>query len=108
MWIRSQDKKSLLKVDCIEYDTKSDQITEEMKDKKGKPIYIAGRPVKEIVKETKWHCIYVNGKQCAKYSTEEKAMKVLDMIQEQIENMYIGVGNYMGKPFQMPQDSEVN
>jgi hypothetical protein len=41
------------------------------------------------------------------YSSKEKALKVLDMIQEHIKNMYIGTGGYMGKPFQMPQDSEV-
>ena len=29
------------------------------------------------------------------------------MIQEFIKNMYVGVANYMGKPFQMPLDSEV-
>lgn len=41
------------------------------------------------------------------YSTKEKALKVLDMIQEHITNMYIGTSNYMGKPFQMPADEEV-
>ena len=41
------------------------------------------------------------------YSTKEKALKVLDMIQEHITNMYIGSSNYMGKPFQMPADNEV-
>ena len=29
------------------------------------------------------------------------------MIEEHIKNMYVDTGTYMGKPFQMPQDSEV-
>ena len=75
MWIRSQEKTKLLKVEIVEY--------------------CSGLG------------IYVNGQRCAKYSTEQKTLKVLDMIEEHLEKMYIGTSNYMGKPFQMPQDEEV-
>ena len=98
MWIRSQNKTRLLKAECVEYYSKLEQITEEMKDKKGKPIYIAGRPAKQIVEEKTYHCIYVNEKQYGTYSTKAKALKVLDMIQD-----FIGVND----KFQIPQDNEV-
>lgn len=82
MWVRTQDKEKLLKVDFFELD------------------------------ETRIYCnIADNGGYnyvfLGQYSTKEKALKVLDMIQEHINNMYIGLADYMGKPFQMPQDSEV-
>jgi hypothetical protein len=83
MWIRTQDKEKLLKVDFFELD------------------------------ETRIYCnIADNGGYnyvfLGQYSTKEKALKVLDIIQEHINNMYIGLADYMGKPFQMPQDSEVD
>lgn len=46
-----------------------------------------------------------------KYSTKAKAMRVLDMIQEAYEGYdaerIYREGNYSIKPFQMPEDSEV-
>lgn len=87
MWIRSQDRKDLIKtenisvVDCastfdIETDTKESTFT------------------------------------LGEYSTEEKALKVLDMIQNRIlskdySTTGIGYPIIKDKVFQMPQDSEV-
>ena len=41
------------------------------------------------------------------YSTEEKAIKVLDMIQDVYVNANNGYGYIENTVFQMPQDSEV-
>lgn len=119
VWIRSQDKKRLVKVNDFEYSTEREQITKELKDKKGKPIYYLGRPAEEIVEETIYHCIFVNNLNYGTYSTEEKALKVLDMINEIIcEPVRIRKVEYALMPsedydiysskfFQMPQDDEV-
>lgn len=79
MWVRSQDKTRLIKA---------------------KYVRVNGSDV-----EVLWGnmiCTLVG-----RYSTEEKASKVLDMIQEHIKSMFVGTGMFMGYPFQMPQDSEV-
>lgn len=107
MWIRSQDKTKILKAEYVEYSTRKEQITKELKDKKGKPIYYLGRPAEEIVEEKIYHCIFIHNLNCGTYSNKEKALKVLDKIQEHIKNMYVGTGNFMGYLFQMPQDDEV-
>lgn len=72
MWIRSQDKKTLMECTKIELDTKN---------------FIVG----------------FNGcyKDLGVYSTEEKALKVLDKITETINMGYADI------VYQMPQDSEV-
>lgn len=80
LWIRSQDKETLINVNKIE-------ITDFC----------------DAHKNAIWGDDILLGK----YSSKEKALKVLDMIQEFIKNMYVGVANYMGKPFQMPLDGEV-
>lgn len=80
LWIRSQDKENLINVNKIE-------ITDFC----------------DTYKSTIWGDDILLGK----YSSKEKALKVLDMIQDFIKNMYVGMTNYMGKPFQMPLDSEV-
>lgn len=56
--------------------------------------------------------ITVDGMLMATYSTEEKAIKVLDMIQEtykgnRVEEVYHEGSDYFRPVFQMPQDSEV-
>ena len=79
MWIRSQDKEMLLNCECFDI----------------------------LDEDTIW-IIYGCNTTLATYSTEEKALKVLDMIENHIENMYIGIGNYMGKPFQMPKEEDVD
>ena len=72
------------------------------------------------------HIVTFNGPESSrtsigKYSTEEKAIKVLDMIQEEYTKHIYGIGGEMAtrdlyvppfgfippKIFQMPQDSEV-
>lgn len=75
MWIRSQDKENLANANEIE-------------------IFEYERVNGEV-----W--IYVNDQKYAVYSTKEKALKVLDMIQKRIyltDNMSM---------FQMPQDDKV-
>jgi len=57
--------------------------------------------------------VYVNGLNMGEYSTEEKAIKVLDMIQsaycrmEDIKCGAVQAQKYDSFCFQMPQDSEV-
>ena len=80
LWIRSQDKENLINVNKIEIIDFCDAY-----------------------KSAIWGDDILLGK----YSSKEKALKVLDMIQEFIKNMYVGMTNYIGKPFQMPLDSEV-
>ena len=84
MWIRSQDKRFLV------------------------DINIAFVVERQIVGITSYAICYHKeiDIDLGVYSTYEKALKVLDKIEKHIENMYIGVSNYMGKPFQMPQDEE--
>lgn len=79
MWVRSQNKKILMEIRQVEIS-------------KYNNIIIGFNSHFETL---------------GSYSTKEKALKVLDMIQEHITNMYIGTSNYMGKPFQMPADEEV-
>lgn len=102
MWIRIQDKTKLLKAEYVEYSTRKEQITKELTDKKGKPIYYLGRPAEEVVEEKIYHCIFINNLNCGTYSTKEKALKVLDKIVEEIN-----YGDYLQNVFQMPQDDEV-
>jgi len=39
-----------------------------------------------------------------KYTTKEKALEVLNLIEEYLKYQYMKTSNYTGKPFQMPQD----
>ena len=79
MWIRSQDKENLANANDIEIFNRTDGEA--------------------------W--IYVNDQRYAVYSTEEKALKVLDMIQKLIINAYLNHDYQIGGVFQMPQDDEV-
>ena len=81
MWIRSQDEELLIKTTCI---------------------CLGGE------NHTKWdyHRIYASNAEgdnwyIGKYSTKEKALKVLDMIQKLVYDYQLG------EIFQMPQDDEV-
>ncbi len=74
MWIRSQDKEMLIKVVCI---------------------YLGGEN-HICASGAEWDNWYIG-----KYSTKEKALKVLDMIQKRICDYQLG------EIFQMPQDDEV-
>ena len=76
IWIRSQNKENLINANKI-------QIAD----------------VHNIYKNAIWGDDTLLGE----YSTKEKALKVLDMIQREINNEYIR--DYM--VFQMPLDSEV-
>ena len=85
MWIRSQDKETLIK---------SEYIT------------LYGNIIKVVCSDMT--CITIG-----EYSSQEKALKVIDMIQECIEhnnshhNARIGVPYLEYNVFQMPLDSEV-
>jgi hypothetical protein len=74
VWIRSQDKEKLIKVVCI---------------------YLCGENhiCASSVEYDRWYI--------GKYSSKEKALKVLDMIQKRICDYQ------HGEVFQMPQDDEV-
>ena len=74
MWIRSQDKEILIKAVCI---------------------YLCGENhiCASTVEGDRWYI--------GKYSTNEKVLKVLDMIQKLIYDYQLG------GVFQMPQDDEV-
>lgn len=95
MWIRSQDKELLIKV---------------------KEVYISNNSLKNLwlkelyKKETLIlnYLIQTDMTALGTYSTKEKAMKVLDMIQERL--FYIerfGAHHTNEIVFQMPQDEEV-
>lgn len=87
MWIRSQDKEELKK--CEYYSIEQSAFGED-------------------------YVILVNGNYCfGVYSSKEKALKVLDMIQERIieidKTKFFGSEEevYISNVFQMPQDDEV-
>ena len=84
MWIRSQDKEALTNGDIIYYCDKSGMV------RCGK---LGICDDYDLV--------------LAVYSTKEKALKVLDMIQKLIINAYLNHDYQIGVVFQMPQDDEV-
>ena len=85
MWIRSQDIEMLIKAVCI---------------------FLGGENHEDCIcaysaEGNKWYI--------GKYSTKEKALKVLDMIQRIIkEQIRIHYEWQIGMVFQMPQDDEVD
>lgn len=87
MWIRSQDKEVLANAND------ADRIEIVQFNRLGRPDGV-------------W--IYVNDIKFAVYSTKEKALKVLDMIQKLIKEQIRLHNDYqLGVVFQMPQDDEV-
>ena len=84
MWIRSQNEELLIKATCI-YLGSENHICAHASNTEGNNWYIG------------------------KYSTKEKALKVLDMIQRIIKEQ-IRLHNewQIGVVFQMPQDDEVD
>ena len=126
MWIMSQNKNRLIDAKDIDYDYDERQIRE----KTGKTIKERGFKVSEtkVVDTVEEHWILANGVRVALYSTEKKALKVLDMIKMCINgeialdpklrgkfrNTDIGTFTAIGfvremqrQVFQMPQDDEV-
>lgn len=89
MWIRSQNKETLINCNVIEYND----------------FYVENAIV--ATSETISRTIV------GKYSTKEKALKVLDMIHNKIieldKNKFLGMTEqiYIRCVFQMPQDNEV-
>ena len=89
MWIRSQNKETLINCNVIEYND----------------FYVENAIV--ATSETISRTIV------GKYSTKEKALKVLDMIHNKIieldKNKFLGMTEEIYKRcvFQMPQDDEV-
>lgn len=78
MWIRSQDRKALLNVNQVLISSSADGSIYYINDSLGEESNVLGI-----------------------YTSEEKAFKVLDMIQENLEYPYYNV-------FQMPTDNEVD
>lgn len=78
MWIRSQDRKALLNVNQVLISPSVDGSIYYINDSLGEESNVLGI-----------------------YTSEEKAFKVLDMIQENLEYPYYNV-------FQMPTDNEVD
>ena len=74
MWIRSQDRKILTKIDDLEIDG-ANQI---------------------------WGDCYLLGK----YSSEEKALRVFDEIQDELESEEFNITD-LPDAFEMPQDEDV-
>ena len=74
MWIRSQDRKILTKIDDLEIDG-ANQI---------------------------WGGCYLLGK----YSSEEKALRVFDEIQDELESEEFNITD-LPDAFEMPQDEDV-
>ena len=129
MWIRSQNKISLLKAKEIRIETEMAKkyiLTKELSNYKPEDvhtdIFFGENHIHSLQTEHRYYVyksigyIVVNDKKIARYSTEEKAMKVLDMIEkhlnsqakiiEQSRNDYI-VSDIKTTIFQMPQDEEV-
>lgn len=101
MLIRSQDKKSLVKIGNLVILPK---IKNGLKNR-GTERHIVGYEI--------W-CNHVNFEDVlGTYSAKEKAIKVLDMIQEafyrqwDVENKFVDVTKNDTPIFQMPQDEEV-
>lgn len=99
MLIRSQDKKRLVEMHGL-------FITEIHKRIGAKAKYIVGYEIFNYENDSEL--------KIGEYSTEEKAIKVLDMIQEEYQKpVYQNViadnetAIYQSKVFQMPQDDEV-
>lgn len=82
MWIRSQGKANLVNASQV---------------KRIRIYYFVGKISVEI---------HADDTTLGEYSTEEKALKVLDMIQERIEINKLLI-KYYGDVFQMPQEDEV-
>ena len=97
MLIRSQDRKTLTKFDFINISPTIDRIihdfAEDKEDESVEMIAFVGHGSNII----------------GAYSTEEKAIKVLDVIQEEYEkaNTYYCDGYVSNVIFQMPQDDNV-
>lgn len=99
MLIRSQDKKCLCQLSNIEIFERYKRKKDGEKVTTGYAIYVFGERDTEIF--------------MAEYCTEEKAIKVLDMIQNAYCNFeysnFLGCENdtFAGCVFEMPQDEEV-
>lgn len=108
IWIRSQDKRELIYTDNLYIKEKLKTVLTE---------YGAKNAIEGYAIWQNCHEKYFN---LGLYSTEEKALKVLDMIQEFIKNnenvfgrvsdfesWYGQIVTHDNNVFQMPQDSEV-
>ena len=129
MWIRSQDKKSRLKAKEIRIETeKVKKYIDENELLNYKPedvhtdILFGEMHIHSLKAECRYYVyqtigyIVVNDKKIARYSTEEKALKVLDMIDKHLDNQSKIVEQSMNEYiisdmnsiiFQMPTDEEV-
>ena len=134
MWIRSQNKKSLLKAKEIRIETEKikkyideNELPNYKSEDVHTDIFFGEMNIHSLKTEYRYYVyqsigfIVVNDKRIARYSTEEKALKVLDMIDKHINSggrMFVteqtktdfGMSAVYEKKlgvFQMPTDEEV-
>ena len=84
LWIRSQDKESLTKVSNVEYTYKEGDLYTDVRRKHYIGTY------------------YDNLKILGEYKTKERALEVLDEVQDLLQNAYIGNANRI--VYQMPEN----
>ena len=77
LWVRSQNKKKLYK--CDELDLEKEVF---------KDWCIETKVGQDYVVKDSW-CIYINNKLFGRYFDEEKALEILDEIQERIINLQL-------------------
>ena len=123
MWIRNQDKKSLLKAKeiRIEIERRKEYILEkELPNYKPEDVHtdilFGEMNIHSLKTEYRYYVyksigyIVVNDKKIARYSTEEKALKVLDMIERFFNDVeyHKTLGHTLDEyVYQLPQDEEV-
>ena len=123
MWVRSQNKRSLFKVKEIRIETEKvkEYISEkELSNYKPEDVHIdvlfGEMNIHSLKTEHRYYVyqsiefIVVNDKRIARYSTEEKALKVLDMIERFLNDVeyHKTLGHTLDEyVYQLPQDEEV-
>lgn len=103
MWIRSQDRREIVNVDCL----RISPIDKKFKDIDGK--------IGAYVEDENGRYAIISNINLGEYSSKEKALKVLDMIQKAIEHTDMLKIDEKGKfeqvhisvVFAMPKDEEV-
>lgn len=79
LWIRSQSKEKLVKVNEIKYEE-----------------------YKNVLMDYPIAAIIINDKIVQEYKSKERALEILDEIQDLLQNAYIGCSNRI--VYQMPKD----
>ena len=93
LWIRSQDRESLIKVDNI-------RIKHEYEQKKVE--YNSGKTTAYINGEYRKSYIYTDSEWLGEYKTKERALEVLDEIQDLINDIADNI--MVGCIYEMPKE----